>query len=80
MQGQVWKKNYGDYITPELLAKWQGDPQNAPGRMTSSPWPDRIEISNIERQPDGSYIANGKIIENNKWCTGERGGRSKSGL
>lgn len=45
---QVMQEQYSAYVTPDLLAKWQSDPQNAPGRLTSSPWPDRIEISSLK--------------------------------
>ncbi|HOQ09731.1 MAG TPA: copper amine oxidase N-terminal domain-containing protein, partial [Syntrophomonadaceae bacterium] len=38
------KENYAEYVSPELLAQWQKDPANAPGRLTSSPWPERIDI------------------------------------
>jgi len=56
-------QNYGDFVTPELLEKWQADPDNAPGRLTSSPWPDRIEIDSTDRLSDDQYEVAGKIIE-----------------
>lgn len=55
--------NYGSLISPALLKKWQNDPQNAPGRMVSSPWPDRIEILTHEKQSEGIYEVKGEIIE-----------------
>ena len=57
------EKLYGDLVSPELLAKWQNDPQNAPGRVVSSPWPDRIEISAVEKLLENSYEVKGEIIE-----------------
>ncbi len=57
------KENYGDYVSEALLAKWAGDPQNAPGRLTSSPWPDRIEITSTEKISENAYEVKGKIIE-----------------
>lgn len=57
------QENYGDLVSPELLAKWLSDPQNAPGRLTSSPWPDRIEILNIEELSEYAYEVKGEIIE-----------------
>jgi len=57
------KEHYSEYVTPELLAKWQSDPQNAPGRALSSPWPDRIEITGIMPTNDGEYTVSGEIIE-----------------
>lgn len=57
------KENYGEFVSEGLIEKWIKDPQNAPGRLTSSPWPDRIEISDIEKIDDDTYKVNGEIIE-----------------
>jgi hypothetical protein len=57
------KENYADFVTPELLTKWQSDPQSAPGRMLSSPWPDRIDVKSVEADRNGGYVVSGKIIE-----------------
>ena len=57
------QENYGDYVTPELLAEWQSDPQQAPGRLASSPWPDHIKIEAIKKKSEFEYEVNGKIIE-----------------
>ncbi|CAB1245352.1 conserved protein of unknown function [Ruminococcaceae bacterium BL-6] len=57
------KENYSDFVTPELLAKWQSDPQSAPGRMLSSPWPDRIDVKSVEADGNGGYVVSGEIIE-----------------
>lgn len=57
------QENYGDLASPELLAKWQSDPQNAPGRMVSSPWPDRIEIIDAKKISKDTYEVKGQIIE-----------------
>jgi len=67
------EENYGDYVTPELLQKWQDNPQSAPGRMVSSPWPDRIDILRMEMENENQYTVYGNIIEvtNNKLKNGE---------
>lgn len=52
---------YGPLVTPELLALWQADPESAPGRLTSSPYPERIETVSINKQGSG-YIVSGTII------------------
>lgn len=57
------KEYYSDFITPELLAIWQSNPQNAPGRILSSPWPDRIDVINIETDGDDAFVVTGEIIE-----------------
>lgn len=61
--GKSLQDNYGSFVSPTLLTKWQSDPQNAPGRMLSSPWPDRIEILAIEKLSEDRYEVKGKIIE-----------------
>ncbi|HOG61966.1 MAG TPA: FeoB-associated Cys-rich membrane protein, partial [Sedimentibacter sp.] len=40
---QAIKDNYSPYVTDELMQNWIAHPRRAPGRTTSSPWPDRIE-------------------------------------
>ncbi len=60
---QSMKENYGNLVSPSLLQKWQDEPENAPGRLTSSPWPDRIEIVNVEQLSEGEYEIKGNIFE-----------------
>jgi hypothetical protein len=57
------KENYGDYVSQQLISKWISDPLNAPGRLTSSPWPDRIEIQNVRKVSEDTYEVKGSIIE-----------------
>lgn len=57
------QENYGDFVSPALLAERINDPSNAPGRLTSSPWPDRIEILSIEPLSEYAYEVEGEIIE-----------------
>lgn len=57
------KENYGEFVSQELIAKWISDPLNAAGRLTSSPWPDRIEILDIKKVSKDTYEVNGEIIE-----------------
>ncbi len=56
-------KEYGPYIIPELLTKWQNDPSQALGKTTSSPWPERIQISTITKEPNGTYKVDANVIE-----------------
>jgi len=60
---QSLQEYYGDYVSPALLEQWLKDPMNAPGRLTSSPWPDRIEILSTEKISEESYKVTGEIIE-----------------
>lgn len=57
------QENYGDFVSPALLAEWQNNLQNAPGRVVSSPWPDRIEILSIGKLSEHAYQVKGEIIE-----------------
>ncbi|HHV53890.1 MAG TPA: hypothetical protein GXX55_00315 [Firmicutes bacterium] len=56
-------ENYGRFVTPSLLAEWLNDPSNAPGRVVSSPWPDRIEIRSMKPLSEDTYELEGEIIE-----------------
>ncbi|MDD4897478.1 MAG: hypothetical protein PHV26_01970 [Candidatus Pacebacteria bacterium] len=55
--------NYKDYVAPELVVQWKADPSKALGRLTSSPWPDSIEIAGIRKVEPGLYDIFGKIID-----------------
>jgi len=55
--------NYGPFVSRELLERWKQDPQSAPGRTVSSPWPDRIQIQNIAKTGRGQYVVEGLILE-----------------
>lgn len=55
------RQEYGELVTPELLDAWVAHPASAPGRHVSSPWPERIEVSTVTRQPDGCRVA-GDVI------------------
>lgn len=57
------EETYKTFLSPELLALWKEDPSRAIGRFTSSPWPDRIEITGIRKSDSGSYEVTGNIIE-----------------
>ena len=61
--GQSLEQNYKDFVTPSLLEEWKNDPSKALGRLTSSPWPDRIEIDEVEKISDNAYLVQGYIIE-----------------
>jgi hypothetical protein len=60
---QSMQENYANYVTPDLLSKWQKEPDNAPGRVSSSPWPDRIEIKSVQKLSVDRYEVKGEIIE-----------------
>jgi len=57
------EENYKDFLDPILLNQWKADPTKAIGRLTSSPWPERIEILSIKQFGAGAYDVSGNIIE-----------------
>jgi len=57
------EQQYGDLVSPELLERWKADPAGAPGRLLSSPWPDRIEVVTVSPLADGRYKVEGRIVE-----------------
>lgn len=52
---------YGEYAEQHLLQEWQREPEAAPGRLTSSPWPSRIEIDSASSQGSG-YVMSGDVV------------------
>lgn len=63
-------ERYALYADASLLQVWAANPSSAPGRQTSSPYPDRIEIESVSPQGAG-YIVRGSIVE--VTSTGESG-------
>ncbi|NLX91109.1 MAG: hypothetical protein GXZ07_05905 [Firmicutes bacterium] len=57
------EEHYGEFVTSALLESWQNDPQQAPGRVSSSPWPELIEVVSLEKSAEGVYEVQGKVIE-----------------
>ncbi|MFC4410103.1 hypothetical protein ACFOZY_06580 [Chungangia koreensis] len=57
------RKHYSGLVSSELIGQWLNDPVNAPGRLTSSPWPDRIDVTDIQKVSESKYSINGEIVE-----------------
>ena len=57
------QENYGSYVSSGLMEKWMAYPLQAPGRLTSSPWPDRIEILSTGKVAADSYEVKGEVVE-----------------
>lgn len=72
------EEHYCGFISSGLIEEWKNDTQNAPGRVTSSPWPERIEIIETKRISEYEYEVKGEIIEvatidvNNNWIVGKQ--------
>ena len=60
---QEIKDQYSKYVSPALLDMWMSDVSKAPGRLVSSPWPDRIEITNLSKEGSDRYEIRGNVIE-----------------
>jgi hypothetical protein len=61
------RSEYAEFVSASLLEEWLRDPASAPGRETSSPWPDRIRILSGARDPANDGMARfaflGEIVE-----------------
>lgn len=60
---QEMQSQYAGLVSPALLAAWMNDPSEAPGRIVSSPWPDRIEITTLIQEASGRYVIEGFVVE-----------------
>lgn len=54
---------YGEFISNSLLEKWIEEPTKALGRLTSSPWPNGIDILNMEKVSENEYKVEGEVVE-----------------
>lgn len=57
------EKYYSPFVSKELISKWLQDPTEALGKLTSSPWPDHIEIINIKKLTGDKYEVSGNVLE-----------------
>lgn len=60
---QQLQKQYSEFVSPALLEMWLNDVSTAPGRMVSSPWPDRIEITAVSKEGSERYEVTGFIVD-----------------
>jgi len=60
---QEIQQQYSGFVTPALLEIWMKNVSKAPGRMTSSPWPDRIEIIALTNEGSDKFEINGFVVE-----------------
>ncbi len=60
---QELQKQYSEFVSPTLLETWMDDVSKAPGRMVSSPWPDRIEITTLTEGSPDKYVVDGSVVE-----------------
>jgi hypothetical protein len=55
-------QEYSTLVAADLLARWKNNPEKAPGKRTSSPSPERIEIRSIQSKGRDAYLVKGKVI------------------
>lgn len=60
---QSMEEHYGDLVSPDLIRAWSQDPRRAPGRLTSSPWPDRIEVRGATRLDAETFRVEAEVVE-----------------
>ncbi len=60
---QSIEENYREFLSPSLLSAWLNNPETAIGRLVSSPWPERIDIRELNKTSDNTYEVNGVVIE-----------------
>jgi hypothetical protein len=61
--GETIEIVYGPYVAHELITEWKADPSKAPGRETSSPYPDSITITRMQRNTNDTYSVFANIEE-----------------
>lgn len=59
--GQI-EAHYASFVSDDLLARWRNDPEAAPGRLASSPWPACIEVVDIKKKGAGEFDVRGAIV------------------
>ena len=57
------KAQYSEYVSSMVLEQWMSSPDTAPGRIVSSPWPDRIEITSMKKTKSNEYAVAGNVVE-----------------
>ncbi len=58
-------KEYGDFVSKELISEWKKDPSAAIGRNVSSPWPEEIRVVTIDQLSYDKYSVTGNVVEVN---------------
>jgi len=60
---QEMQKQYSEFVSAALLETWMNDVSKAPGRIVSSPWPDRVEIISLVKEGSDKYVIIGFVVE-----------------
>jgi hypothetical protein len=54
---------YAPYVSADLIAEWKTRGAAAPGRVTSSPYPARIDVTSVSMLADDSYAVEGTLVD-----------------
>lgn len=57
------EETYRDFVSQDLIKEWIENPEIAPGRLTSSPWPERIDVTDVIKRSSDLYEVTGVMIE-----------------
>lgn len=57
------RESYSGLVSEDLINEWIENPLQALGRLTSSPWPDKIEIDKVEKINEDTYRVTGRVLE-----------------
>jgi hypothetical protein len=60
---QEMKEQYSEFVSLTLLETWMSNVSKVPGRIVSSPWPDRIEITTLAKEGSDKYVITGFVVE-----------------
>ncbi|HAX69151.1 MAG TPA: hypothetical protein PK152_04935 [Anaerolineales bacterium] len=60
---QDMREQYSEFVSPALLETWVSDVSKSPGRIVSSPWTDRIEITALANEGSNMYVVTGFVVE-----------------
>lgn len=71
---------YAMYATPELVGQWVANPSEAPGRKTSSPWPDHINVVSVVPKASGAAFQSYQVEVNVVEVTSAQGGTAAAGV
>lgn len=71
---------YAMYAAPELVGQWVANPLEAPGRKTSSPWPDHINIVSVVPKASGAAFQSYQVEANVIEVASAQGGTAPAGV
>lgn len=59
---KIIQDHYAPFASPLLMEGWTQDPTRAPGRIVPGSEPERIDIVLIDKDDDGAYDVQGRVV------------------